>query len=264
MDTGEESVGTGPELTDAPSSWAESDRRVYGRRIGRTMKPSRRNLIDRLLPSMVIKTVEEQTAPSEQYGLLRTVPPIADATALFDKPVDAVWLEIGFGGGEHLAAQAAAHPNIGFIGCEFFMDGVASLLAHTEEMGVSNIRLHVGDARLLTDALPEASLDRVFVLFPDPWPKKKHWRRRLVSTQFLDRLAYLIKPGGELRMASDEPSYISWMLEHTTVHPCFTWQAQQAADWRKQPKDWVQTRYETKALREGRQPAYLRFRRNSV
>lgn len=259
--------------TAAPSSWAEMDRRLYGRRVGRTMKPTRRALIDRLLPNYLIPTSRPEPGPDSASvpGQRAFIAAIDDPRSLFPAPVRRVWLEIGFGGGEHLAAQAEANPDTGIIGCEFFMDGVASLLsaldesrgAKTDAGAIANVRIHTDDAREVTDALPEGSLDRVFVLFPDPWPKKRHWRRRLVSTPFLDRLAYLLADGGELRMASDDRSYIRWMLSHATTHPAFDWTARRAADWRSRPDDWPPTRYEAKAIAQGRAPAFLRFvRRN--
>ena len=180
---------------------------------------------------------------------------------LFDAPVEAVWLEIGFGAGEHLAAQAEAHPAVGFIGCEVFENGVAKLLAEIEQHQLSNIRLFLDDARLLLAALSEASLARVFILFPDPWPKLRHHKRRIVSRTTLDALARVMIDGAELRLATDDRGYLAWMLEHTTRHPDFQWLARRPADWRNRPSDWPATRYEQKAIAAGRRPTFLCFRR---
>jgi tRNA (guanine-N7-)-methyltransferase len=223
-------------------------RRIYGRRRGRPLRAGRERLAAELLPRLAIALPEQ--------GLL-------DPVRLFDGPPAAIWLEIGFGGGEHLAAQAEAHPDIGFIGCEVFENGVARLLAEIARRELRNIRIFADDARLLLDRLPAASLQRVFILFPDPWPKQRHHKRRLVGKPTLDRLAQLLTPGGELRLATDHPDYLAWMLEHATRHPQFTWAARRPADWRERPPDWPPTRYETKARESGRTPAFLRFVRRS-
>jgi tRNA (guanine-N7-)-methyltransferase len=176
-------------------------------------------------------------------------------------PYRPVWLEIGFGGGEHLVAQAAAHPEIGIIGCEVFEPGIASLLAQIEQRRLDNIRVFADDARLLIPALPPASIGRVFVLFPDPWPKRRHEKRRIVSRETLDALAVIMTDGGELRLASDDDSYLCSMLERVTGHPSFEWLARKPCDWRQRPDDWPPTRYEEKARAAGRAPAFLRVRR---
>ncbi len=181
--------------------------------------------------------------------------------ALFPHKPDQVWLEIGFGGGEHLAEQARAHPDVGLIGCEVFLNGIATLLALVSSHGLANVRVHPEDARDLLDALPDASLDRVFLLFPDPWPKRRHAERRFIQPANLDLLARLMRPGAELRVASDDPTYIGWALAHLVRHPAFAWTARGPADWRARTVDWPGTRYESKALREGRQPVFLRFTR---
>ena len=186
---------------------------------------------------------------------------VLDPRNLFPAAVDAVWLEIGFGGGEHLAAQAAAHPNHGIIGCEVFENGVVKLLAEVKRLGLGTVRLFIDDARLLIAALAEASLDRVFILFPDPWPKLRHNKRRIVSTALLDALAHAMRDGAELRLATDDMDYLGWILERATVHPAFTCIAEGPQDWRERPPDWPPTRYEQKAIAAGRQPVFLRFRR---
>lgn len=172
-----------------------------------------------------------------------------------------LWLEIGFGGGEHLAAQAKANPSVGIIGCEPYINGMASLLSKIESESLSNIRIHAADARPLMAALPDASLSRVFILYPDPWPKSRHHKRRLISQNFLAQLARVMKQGALLRLATDDAGYAQWMLEHLLACPFFVWTAQRADDWRLPPPDWTPTRYEAKAKAAGRQPAYFEFRR---
>jgi tRNA (guanine-N7-)-methyltransferase len=184
-----------------------------------------------------------------------------DPRGLFAAPVDAVWLELGFGGGEHLAAQAAAQPSRGMVGCEVFENGIVKLLGDVKRRGLANVRLFVDDARVLIASLADASLERVFILFPDPWPKQRHHKRRLVSPAMLDALARLLCDGGELRLATDDMDYLRFMLESATAHPAFEWLARRPQDWRGRPADWPATRYEAKALAAGRRPVFLRFRR---
>jgi tRNA (guanine-N7-)-methyltransferase len=222
------------------------DRRFYGRRKGRPLRKGQQHLVETLLPQLAIDL------PGSGKLELR---------ALFPHHPSQVWLEIGFGGGEHLAAQAHANPRVGLIGCEVFLNGIATLLGQVSSLGLSNVRLYPEDARDLLDALPDAVLDRVFLLFPDPWPKRRHADRRFIQPGNLDLLARLMKPGAELRVASDDPTYIGWALAHLIRHPAFAWTAQGPADWRERPADWPGTRYESKALRGGRQPVYLRFTR---
>jgi tRNA (guanine-N7-)-methyltransferase len=186
-----------------------------------------------------------------------------DPAALFDGTVSDVWLEVGFGGGEHLAAQARAHPDVGMIGCEPFINGVGRLLGEIDRDGLSNVRIHADDARDLIDALPEASIGRIFVLFADPWPKTRHQRRRFVGPDNLSKLARILKDGGELRLASDQMPLIRWMLYHTLQQGDFAWTARGPGDWRRRPDDWPPTRYEEKALARGETCVYLTFRRRS-
>jgi tRNA (guanine-N7-)-methyltransferase len=176
---------------------------------------------------------------------------------------DDVWLEIGFGAGEHLAAQAQSNPGIGFIGVEPYVAGMAKLLAKITAAGLQNIRLYQSDARDLIKALPDASLGCVFVLFPDPWPKTRHHKRRLISTAMLDSLARVLRCGAELRFATDDRSYLIWTLERLLSHPAYHWIARSPGDWRNRPQDWPETRYEAKARRAGRICTYLRFRRRA-
>lgn len=223
---------------------------LHGRRHGRRLRPGRQRLMEELLPRLTV------AAPAPGIRL--------DPAALFGKPPAALWLEIGFGGGEHLAAQALRHPEIGIIGSEVFVNGVAAFLSRAARDGIGNVRLWPEDARLLLDALPDGCLDRVFLLFPDPWPKRRHADRRFIGPENLARLARVLKPGGELRVASDDPGYAAWTLMHLRRSPDFRWCAARAQDWRDPPADWAPTRYEAKAIAAGRRPVYLRFLRRSA
>jgi tRNA (guanine-N7-)-methyltransferase len=182
-----------------------------------------------------------------------------DVTALMPEATEA-WLEIGFGGGEHLAAQAAAHPTALMIGCEPFINGVASALRHIDEGGLRNVRLHDDDARAAVEALPDASLDRVMILFPDPWHKARHNKRRLIQPAFARDLVRVLKPGGRLRFVTDWKDYAGWALERLVATPGLIWLANEAADWRSAPGDHVITRYEEKRLGDT-DPVFLEFRR---
>jgi len=223
-------------------------RNLYGRRQGRPLRAGRRALLDEALPRLEI-VLPEDGGPLQPEDL-------------FDPLPETLCLEIGFGGGEHLAKQAARQPQTGFIAAEYFVTGVASLLGHLQDArAAAPLRLYLGDARDLLERLPEAVLDRVFILFPDPWPKRRHHKRRLIQRETLDLLARLLKDGGELRFATDDPGYLSWALQRLTAHPDLAWQVAGPADWRRRPEDWPPTRYEEKALRAGRKAAYLRFLR---
>lgn len=184
-----------------------------------------------------------------------------DPARLFRFPVDDIWLEVGFGGGEHLAAQALAHPTIGMLGCEPFVNGIGRLLGEISRADIRNIRIHPDDARDLIDRLPDASVGRVFVLFADPWPKRRHWRRRFIGPDSLAGLARIMKDGAELRLASDRATLVRWMLRHLGDHGDFEWTARGPADWRVRPGDWPPSRYEEKALSRGETCTYLTFRR---
>jgi tRNA (guanine-N7-)-methyltransferase len=235
--------------TDPPDDTAEAAqtarrRTLYGRRKGKRLRPGQQDMLDQALPRLSI------AAPKEGESL--------DPRALFpDKR--AVWLEIGFGAGEHLIWQAQQNPDVGLIGCEPFINGLARALTAAVQAGLSNIRFLQDDARLLLRALPDKSLGRAFILFPDPWPKLRHHKRRLVATPTLDLLARALVDDAELRLATDDASYLPWMVEHATRHPAFDWLAEGPSDWRRRPADWPPTRYEQKALRQGRRPAYLRL-----
>lgn len=182
---------------------------------------------------------------------------------LFDAPKRDLWFEIGFGGGEHLAWQAKANPDIGFIGVEPFLNGVASALRYIADGGLANVRILQGDARDVIARLPEASVGRLFVLFPDPWPKLRHHRRRIVGPATLDGFARMLKDGAEFRYATDDQGYLAWTLRHVRLHPAFEWTARRADDWRRRPDDWPETRYEQKAREAGRPPTFLSIRRRS-
>ncbi|MET3792983.1 tRNA (guanine(46)-N(7))-methyltransferase TrmB [Aquamicrobium terrae] len=197
-----------------------------------------------------------------RYGLDLSSPAPDDLRRLLSSPVEGVRLEIGFGGGEHLLHEATTRPGTGFIGVEPFVNGMAKMAAALERQPLANIRLFHDDATLLLDWLPAASLDGIDLLYPDPWPKKRHWKRRFVNAANLDRFARALKPGGRFRFASDIDTYVNWTLLHCRAHPAFEWQAHEAADWHTPYEGWPGTRYEAKALREGRPPAYLTFLRS--
>jgi len=188
-------------------------------------------------------------------------PPPEPLSALFPAPVGDVRLEIGFGGGEHLVAAAAAAPGTGFIGVEPFVEGMGKAVTAIDEHGLGNVRLYDGDAVHLLDWLPPASLTWVDLLYPDPWPKRRHWKRRFVRPDNLDRIARVLAPGGRFRVASDIDDYIAWTLRHLLARDDFTWTAERADDWRQPFPGWPGTRYEAKALAAGRRPTYLEFRR---
>ena len=219
---------------------------LYGRRRGRALRAGQRERQTTLLPRLSFEL--------PQGGLL-------DPASLFAEPPSQIWLEIGFGGGEHLAGQAERHPETGFIGCEVFENGVVKLLGEVERRRLANVRVYADDARPLLAALAPRSIARVFILFPDPWPKPRHHKRRLIQAATLDRLAEIMLDGAELRLATDDPSYLAWMLEHATAHPAFSWTARGPGDWRERPEDWPATRYEEKARKAGRTPVFLRFQR---
>lgn len=181
-----------------------------------------------------------------------------DLEALFG--AQPVWLEVGFGGGEHMVHQAVSNPDVGIMGAEPYINGVAMLLGKIRKAGASNIRVHPGDARDLMDVLPDGSIAKAFLLYPDPWPKKRHHRRRFVTAEHLEPLHRVLAPGAEFRIATDIPDYVRQAMEEVPKVG-FEWLAERAEDWRKPWGDWYSTRYEQKALREGRVPHYLTFRK---
>ncbi len=226
-------------------------RAFYGRRAGRPLRAGARALLKTLLPEIAI-----ELPPHEE--LLNLGALFGPVCATQDRPV---WLEIGFGAGEHLAWQAERQPRAGLIGAEVFTQGVARMLRRVRDAELQNVRLYRGDARDLLAALPSDILARVFILFPDPWPKKRHRKRRIVGRETLDFLASAMQGGAELRLATDDMDYAAWMLECLRIHPDFEWLARGPADWRSRPDDWPPTRYEAKALAQGRPPVFLRYRR---
>ncbi|MCB1337569.1 MAG: tRNA (guanosine(46)-N7)-methyltransferase TrmB [Maritimibacter sp.] len=224
-------------------------RNFYGRLKGKHLRDSQKAYLDEDLAGFSPGPVTWEANPD------RT--PL-DLRALFgSRPV---WLEVGFGGGEHMVHQAALNPDVGIIGCEPYINGVAMLLGKLRAAEAGNIRVHPGDVRDLFELLPERSLAKVFVLYPDPWPKTRHHRRRFVTPEYLDALAPLMPVGAELRIATDIPDYVRQALEEVP-RAGFDWLAETPADWRDPWDDWISTRYEQKALREGRVPHYLTFRR---
>ena len=180
-----------------------------------------------------------------------------DPQAQFSNTVQELWLEVGFGAGEHLVWQATHHPLVGLIGAEPYEMGMAKILTKLEETPLNNVRLHEGDGREIIEALPDASLGRFFLLFPDPWPKARHHKRRFLQMEMLDQLARVLKPGAELRFATDDKSYLPYALERLMAHSAFAWTAQGISDWKTRPADWPPTRYETKAIKGP--PTFLRF-----
>ena len=224
-------------------------RNFYGRFKGKHLRKSQEAYLDEDLAQFSPGPVSWEENP-DRVNL--------DLAALFgDRDV---WLEIGFGGGEHMVHQAAQNPGVGIIGCEPYINGVAMLLGKIRESGADNIRVHPGDARDMFDVLPEASISRAFLLYPDPWPKKRHHRRRFVTPEHLEPLARVLKPGAIFRVATDIPDYVRQTLEQVPGHG-FEWLAEHPADWRAPWGDWISTRYEQKAFREGRTPHYLTFRK---
>ena len=222
-------------------------RSLYGRRRGHRLRPGRARLLEERLPELILE-------PPETGRL--------DPGRLFPH-ARPLWLEIGFGGGEHLVWQARHHPDVGLIGCEPFLNGVARLLSLAETEGAANLRIVVDDARLLLDALPDGCLARIFVLFPDPWPKARHHKRRIVNPETARQFGRLLAPGAELRLATDDMGYVRAMLLALLSRPELEWLATRPQDWRARPADWPTIRYEQKALEAGRHCVYLRFRRRA-
>ncbi len=227
----------------------DPDRRFFGRRKGHKLRAHQLDLVEQLLPRLVVDIGGER--PSD----------FADLAGLFDRPVDDVRLEIGFGGGEHLIAEAQAFPDIGFIGCEPYVNGMAKILAQIESRNVANIRLFAGDAAELLAWTPPLSLARIDLIHPDPWPKRRHWKRRFVQDATVAAMARILKPSGEFRFVSDIDGYCAWTLAHLSRAADFAWTAERASDWRQPWPGYTMTRYGRKAEREGRKAAYLRFRK---
>ena len=214
--------------------------RLYGRQTGHKLRVGQAALVEDLLPQ-----IEVPDGP-------------LDAMRLFgdDRPLQ---LEIGFGAGEHLAGQAALYPDHGLIGCEPFLNGVVGALQHIRDDGLRNVRLHMGDALDVLSRLPDASLTRVYLLHPDPWPKARHAKRRFMNPGPLDRIAAKMKPGGEFRFGTDHPIYVRWAMMQMNAHRDFEWQIDDAPDFQTRPDDWPETRYERKARRLGHEVWYFRY-----
>lgn len=230
---------------------AAGHRNFYGRRHGKSLRAAQARELRDGLARLRLDAVDRAENPTRKK---------IDPASLFPG-CRHVWLEVGFGAGEHLAALARDHPDIGLIGAEPYINGVAALMGKVGEVGAGRLRIHPGDVRDLFDVLPDGTLDRVYLNYPDPWPKKKHHRRRFVTPEHLDPLARVMAPGAELRIATDIGDYVRQALEETHRHPAYEWLALSASDWRAPWPGWTGTRYEAKALREGRVPHYLRFRR---
>ncbi len=216
-------------------------RRLYGRRQGHRLRRGQAARVERLLPGLSV--------PAE--GALTSQRLFGD-----DRPL---WLEVGFGAGEHLAFQAARHPQVGLIGCEPFLNGVVSLLRQVEEGGLANVRVHMGDALDVLERLPDASLERLFLLHPDPWPKARHAKRRFVNPGPMALVAAKLRPGGEFRLATDHPLYLRWALMVMAARREFRWTARAPADWQAVPEDWPDTRYAAKARALGHEVWRLRY-----
>ncbi len=221
---------------------------LYGRRHGRRLRPNRGRLMMTALPHLAL---------TQPIG-----PGPLDPARLFAQTPRSVWLEIGFGAGEHLLERARANPDVGCIGCEAFVNGVAALVAAWHADPVANIRVLADDARLLLPVLAPASIERVFLLFPDPWPKTRHAARRFIAEDTVTELARVLAGGGELRIATDAPLYARWALTHIVASGKFCWTARRPGDWRTPPADWIATRYQRRAEAASRNPIYLSFVRS--
>jgi tRNA (guanine-N7-)-methyltransferase len=239
-----------PDDQDAPAddgASAHARGSFFGRRKGHKLRNHQADLIDNLLPHLALD-IGGGPAPAN-FG------------ELFEGEIDDVRLEIGFGGGEHLIAEAQAFPQTGFIGCEPYVNGMAKILTQIEALNIGNIRLYAGDAAELLAWAPPRSMARIDLIHPDPWPKRRHWKRRFVQDATVAAMARIIKAGGEFRFVSDIDDYCAWTLAHLLRSPDFFWTAARAIDWRQPWEGYTMTRYGRKAEREGRVAAYLRFRR---
>lgn len=228
---------------DHPTRRSEA---FFGRRKSKSLSPTQENRNAELLPKLRFDPTSK---------------PLENLSSAFPLDAEKIILEIGFGGGEHLIHQASTFTTHAFIGVEPFVNSMAKGLQAIDERNIKNTRLYDEDAVELLDWLPENSLDRIDLLYPDPWPKKKHWKRRFINQKNLSRFARVLKPGSIFRFASDIETYINWTLQHCEEHAAFEWQAETAHDWHTPYPNWIRTRYEAKAIREGRRPCYLRFKR---
>jgi tRNA (guanine-N7-)-methyltransferase len=219
---------------------------LHGRRKGKPLRTHQNDLVQALLPKISVDVSKK-----------------VDLATLFGHAPKELWIEIGFGGGEHLAADARNNPDVSFIGCEPFINGVAKMLATIESNHLDNVRLHAGDAFDVLRALPDGCATRINLLYPDPWPKRRQRKRRFVSEHSVREFARLLKIGGEFRFASDIDDYTGWTLARVLPQPFFSWRAEGAQDWLNPWPGFTRTRYEEKAIREGRRSSYLTFLRNA-
>lgn len=215
---------------------------IFGRSRGKRLREYHARLVRELLPRFEVGRAD-----------------LADPGGLFPAPTREFWLEIGFGGGEHLVREATTRPNIGFVGCEPFVNGVAKLLANIDRLSLSNVRIHSGDAGVLVASMPDHFVSRAFCLYPDPWPKRRHNKRRIISAEFIDNLGRVMRPGAQLLFATDVDDYCGWALQRFLDSTAFSWQSRLSSDWLKPWPGWRPTRYEAKAQREGRTSSYLTF-----
>jgi tRNA (guanine-N7-)-methyltransferase len=243
------SVVRDPDRRDDPSDdriAGHAQGSFFGRRKGHKLRAHQADLIEHLLPHLAL----DISGPSP-----------AELATLFDPALESVHLEIGFGGGEHLVAEALNFPHVGFIGCEPYVNGMAKILSAIEARNIGNIKLFAGDAAELLAWAPAQSLDRIDLIHPDPWPKRRHWKRRFVQDANVAAMVRVLKPSGEFRFVCDIDDYVGWTLAHLARSPDFAWMAEQASDWRQPWAGYTMTRYGRKAEREGRRAAYLRFAR---
>ncbi|WFU41011.1 tRNA (guanosine(46)-N7)-methyltransferase TrmB [Bradyrhizobium sp. CB82] len=229
-----------------PARADDGERAFFGRRKGHKLRPHQADLVAHLLPHLALDIAQDAPANTRE---------------IFDPAAEELRLEIGFGGGEHLAAEAQNFPATGFIGCEPYVNGMAKILAQIEAHNIGNIRLFAGDAAELLAWLPNSSLSRIDLIHPDPWPKRRHWKRRFVQDKTIAAMARVLRSGGEFRFVCDIDDYCAWTLSHLARSPDFVWLAERADDFRLPWAGYTMTRYGRKAAREGRKAAYLRFRR---
>lgn len=233
-------------MPDQPYTDKSSAFKFYGRRIANPLRQAEQKILDTHGPKLLFDMPQETV----------------DLAQLFDDRLfQAYGLEIGFGGGEHLAWQAENQPNMGFIGAEPFLNGVVKLMRSVAQAQLDNVKILNDNARELLPQLPASQFDVVYILYADPWPKRKQQKRRIVCEYVLDQVARILKPGGVLRLASDIDDYVSWMLAHLLCRDDFLWLARDPVDWQKRPADWPSTRYEAKAIQAGRTPTYLELKR---
>ena len=234
------------------SNKSNKEKKIFGRRLGRPLNKERQNALDIFLPQL---DLSKEIADAPPEGI--------DPSSLFKAPCHQTWLEIGFGNGEHLSELMRTHTDAGFIGVEPFINGMAYFLKDIKDMPHDRIRVLMDDAMILADALAPESIDGVYILNPDPWPKKRHHKRRIVNQANLTKLARILKPGARLIMATDVDDLAEWMVTQAINHPSFVWDAEKKSDWTEKPSDWIETRYEQKGQNAGRRQSYLLFRRKT-